>query len=229
MSNLLIEKNPICCRFLPGLFNIFNSCSRCNKGKDDRCCKSGHKRCCAQALVGFPQSGFVFHGFSRPGINGHQPGFIQPGFGTFHGGQKRGFCRRSSLFGGHFTESGAGGPQSGSGLISAIPDEESAVNAQEGNSTRHARQISFSGQEELSQTSVEGTPDELTPGVSDNQSDPANPDTRLFIPNPFGPGSLVPNIFCKDECFNDFDCTGHLKCCLRDCRKCEGPVGPFFF
>ncbi|XP_042859191.1 collagen alpha-1(III) chain-like [Penaeus japonicus] len=42
----------------------------------------------------------------------------------------------------------------------------------------------------------------------------AEPDQRFFLPNPF----------CKDQCFNDFDCLGNLKCCIKDdCRSCTNP------
>ncbi|XP_047487157.1 uncharacterized protein LOC125037931 [Penaeus chinensis] len=44
------------------------------------------------------------------------------------------------------------------------------------------------------------------------------PDQRFFLPK-------LPNIFCRDECFNDFDCLGSLKCCIKDdCRSCTNPT-----
>ncbi|ROT71719.1 hypothetical protein C7M84_009962 [Penaeus vannamei] len=38
------------------------------------------------------------------------------------------------------------------------------------------------------------------------------PDQRFLLPNL----SNLPNPFCRDECFNDFDCLGNLKCCIKD-------------
>ncbi|XP_064118036.1 uncharacterized protein LOC135223516 [Macrobrachium nipponense] len=51
----------------------------------------------------------------------------------------------------------------------------------------------------------------------------AEPDQRFFLPKPPKiPG--LPDLFCRDECFNDFDCPGNLKCCVEnDCRKCLNP------
>ena len=60
-----------------------------------------------------------------------------------------------------------------------------------------------------------------TPASTSVASD--QPNTR-FLGLPGIPG--IKNPFCRDECFNDFDCPGNLKCCSDsgDCRNCVNPA-----
>jgi len=107
---------------------------------------------------------------------------------------KPGFCPRSGLF-----RSGADGP----GLRSGA----------EGPSAGPATRSGAPEDKATSRTKRQATGRKIENG--------ANPDTRFL--NLFGPGPLITNPFCKDECFNDSDCVGNLKCCLSSCRQCTNP------
>ena len=96
------------------------------------------------------------------------------------------------------------------------------ASAQEARAGRHARQVRFPGQEEGNKNSGEARAAAAKPKTAADDAG-AKPNTRFFLPNLFGPGPILPNPLCRDECFNDFDCSGNSKCCLRDCNKCEGP------
>ncbi|KAF2352310.1 WAP-type 'four-disulfide core' domain [Trinorchestia longiramus] len=172
-------------------------------------------------------------GFGHPGFPGQ---FGQSGFG-FHSNIKPGFCPKQGFFGPK-TRSGADATP---GLRSAAPAGVDATPTEDGRVKRSEQgpaQVQFS-----TESSIDGPPaaDEDRAASAqearanrrvrqatvdaprvDSGAGNNNPNTR-FLPNPFGPGSLIPNPFCKDECFNDIDCPGHLKCCLRDCRKCQKP------
>lgn len=227
--------------------NIFNPCSRCNAGDQElasRCCQTGRRECCFALQQTFPgQFGNGFnHGFGQGfqgqgqfgnGFNqGFNPGFqtgfhqnqgfqggfnqgfrpgshggFQQGFNNAQTNIKPGFCPRQGLF-----RSGAVNNPAAPGLRSAVAPT-GAVNSpvaspapatppQLGRGNRRARQA---------------------PDASASAGAPADGPANTRFLNLFGPGPIINNPFCRDECFNDRDCLGNLKCCLRDCRKCTNP------
>lgn len=208
--------------------NLLNPCSRCNIGDQElanRCCQTGHNQCCFALQPtfggGFNQGGFG--GFNQGGFGGFQPGFgsgfgggfnqggfNQGGFsqGGFNQGgfnTKPGFCPRQGLF-------RSGDVNAGPGLRSAAAPGTAAPAA----AAPVANAAAAGGNRRVRQTPAANA------APTQNATNPdGTPNTRFL--NLFGPGPLINNPFCRDECFRDFDCAGNLKCCVRDCRRCSNP------
>jgi len=138
---------------------------------------------------------------------------------------KPGFCRKLGILDGIFNTRSGAGAAGGPGLRSAAAEAPAAADE----TSRRKRQVSFPDGSTGASNTDAASPDAASSdaaaprSAAGPQSDDGTPNTRFFLPNPFGPGALVPNLLKRDECFNDFDCPGNLKCCFRDHRRCENP------
>lgn len=195
-----------------GIGDFFNPCSRCQINDlrfANNCCLRGERHCCR--ILGGHEFGGGFP--IGPGKPGHIGGF--GGIGGIGGGSLKpvgppGFIPgESGFFGGGVKPGFCPKPHIFEGILGtrSVQDEGSAKKpvvriAEEGPNVRARRQV---------------------PGGENKQSDSPqsnNPQARFF------PGlENFPNPFCRDECFNDFDCPGHLKCCINfgNCRDCARP------
>ncbi|KAA0197489.1 hypothetical protein HAZT_HAZT008952 [Hyalella azteca] len=198
--------------------NLLNSCSRCNPTDQafaNRCCQSGQQQCC-----------FAVGGFG-PGFGGGFGGGFGPGFGGGFGPGFGGGFGQPGLGGGFGPGFGGGfGPGFGGGFGSNTKPGFCPRQGIFGPLTRSAAGAGQNASPAPSRTTRQA-PAAAAPAATGAAPRSDDPSTR-FLPNPFGPGSLLPNPFCRDECFNDFDCPGNLKCCLRDCRVCNNPTFNFF-
>lgn len=214
-----------------GLANIFNPCSRCEF--DDLrfaniCCQRGEVQCCG--YLGGGGFGHYGGGFGHGGIKGGlgvkpvgPPGYIPGGIGGGvggigglggidkvggghggFGGFKHGYCPKPHLFEGFFGRSSIHDDEKKGNKISFRTADEKQIISNEGEFKREKRQTNEHQ-------------------IDEHLGDEAQ---REGLQARFLPGLTQIPIFCRDECFSDYDCPGHLKCCMnfRNCRDCARPI-----
>ena len=144
---------------------------------------------------------------------------------------KAGFCPRPGLLGALFGRSA--NTRSGPGAAADAPAGGEAPTpiaavAEGNNDARREARREERRQQRQNERQARSAPlvrvARQTPADTTQNSPQAN--TR-FLPGLGVPGLPgIKNPFCRDECFNDFDCPGNLKCCgaSGDCRTCKNPV-----
>ncbi|XP_037782547.1 uncharacterized protein LOC119578939 [Penaeus monodon] len=196
-------------------FNRFAQSTSCvTECQSDTHC-SGHQKCCAVGCSSICRN---------PAGAGPASPLIVPTPTS-----KAGFCPRplgplgelGSLLG---LRSGAAG---GAGATRSLAAGETEASAAEGSDRREERRQTRKERRERQKRSPQANDrddrrerrlNRLAKHRGRVTRQAEEPDQRFLIPK-------FPNLFCRDECFNDFDCLGNLKCCIKDdCRSCTNPT-----